>query len=158
MRSLLNPVAMRTFETGATRDTNDDKPDYRGFLSMKAIRRFGAYMLKHRQQADGTLRASDNWKKGIPQEAYVESGARHFVEWLDAIEDGRTQDAEELACAIWFNIQGWLHERMKSEPTAMRAVVGPGDTITYVPVQPKGAVLDPCDVEKPAALRTISRS
>jgi hypothetical protein len=101
---------VRQFETGATRDSNDDKVDYR-CLSIRAIRRFADYMHKHRIQADGSRRDADNYKKGIPVEAYLESGQRHMVEWMSAVEEGRLDDAEELACAIWFNLQGWLHER-----------------------------------------------
>lgn len=106
---------MRTFKTGATRDTAVGKPQYHGYISWKALRRFGAYMLRHQTQADGRLREADNWKKGIPEAAYVDSLCRHTVEFNDAVEDGRFEEAEELACAIWFNVQGFLHERLKKE-------------------------------------------
>ena len=72
---------MRTFDTGATRDTNTDKPDYEGFLSPLVIERYGQFMMKHQKQSDGTIRASDNWQKGMPQDVYVKSGFRHFMEW-----------------------------------------------------------------------------
>lgn len=104
---------MRVFETGATRDTNDTKPDYKGFLSPLAMRRFGAYMLKHQIQADGQRRASDNWKKGIPIDAYTESLIRHVVDFHAAIDAEDWATADELACAIYFNVQGYLHERVK---------------------------------------------
>jgi hypothetical protein len=104
---------VRQFETGATRDTNEGKVDYRGFISPKAMRRFGEYMLTHQVQADGTKRSSDNWKKGIPVAAYVESGVRHMFDFWDAYEDGKLDVCDELACAVLFNIQGYLHERMK---------------------------------------------
>lgn len=104
---------MRVFATGATRDTNETKPDYKGFLSPRAIRRFGQYMLKHQIQADGTRRTSDNWKKGIPIEAYTESLIRHVADFHYAIEAEAWVEADELACAIYFNVQGYLHERSK---------------------------------------------
>lgn len=104
---------MRTFETGATRDSNTDKLDFSGFLSPRALRRFARYMHKHRRQADGTLRASSNWKKGIPIPSYVESMVRHVVDFWEAYEDGAMAEAEELACAIMFNTQGYLHETTK---------------------------------------------
>ncbi len=104
---------MRTFETGATRDSNEDKLDYKGFLSFKAIRKFAEYMHSHRKQADGTLRASDNWKKGIPTSTYEESLTRHTMEFLEALEDGDRNKAFEIAPAIWFNLQGWIHEEEK---------------------------------------------
>ncbi len=106
---------MRTFDSGATRDTNDDKPDYSGFLSPSAIKAFGAYMHKHRVQADGSLRASDNWKKGIPIPAYFESWIRHTIDFWDAYERGDLAACDDLACAIWFNMQGFLHEREKTK-------------------------------------------
>ena len=54
-------LKMRTFDTGATRDTDSDKLDFDGFLSPLALEAFAEYMHRHRQVADGSLRASDNW-------------------------------------------------------------------------------------------------
>ena len=104
---------MRTFETGATRDSNEDKLDYKGFLSMIAIKQFAEYMHLHRKQADGSMRASDNWRKGIPVSAYEESMTRHVFEWLQALEAGDRDKAFEIAPAIWFNLQGFMHEEGK---------------------------------------------
>lgn len=104
---------MRKFETGATRDTNTDKLDYKGFLSMIAINQFAEYMHKNRKQADGTMRSASNWKLGIPIEAYEESLTRHFFEWLTALEKGDRDKAYEIAPAIFFNLQGWMHEEGK---------------------------------------------
>jgi hypothetical protein len=104
---------MRQYTTGATRDTDEGKLDYMGFFSPLAMRRFAEYMHKHRVQADGALRASDNWKKGIPLIDYERSWVRHTMDWWAAVEEGRTAEAIELACAIQFNLQGWLHEQMK---------------------------------------------
>lgn len=105
--------AMRTFESGATRDTNADKLDYSGFLSPEVLERFAQYMHTHRQQADGTLRASDNWTKGIPVAAYKESLIRHTIDWWKAYDSGHMEEADNLACAILFNVQGYLFERLK---------------------------------------------
>lgn len=106
---------MRQFDSGATRDNNADKYDYKGFLSAKAIRRFGQYMHQHRKQADGSMRGSDNWKLGIPIAAYTESFVRHTIDFMAALEKlpQGSPEADELACAIWFNVQGYLHEREK---------------------------------------------
>ena len=104
---------MRTFETGATRDSNEDKLDYKGFLSMIAIKQFAEYMHSHRKQADGSMRASDNWRKGIPVSAYEESMTRHVFEWLQALEAGDRDKAFEIAPAIFFNLQGFMHEEGK---------------------------------------------
>lgn len=105
---------MRQFSTGATRDTDENKPDYKGYLSPLAIQHFGRYMLKHQKQADGTMRASDNWKKGIPIEEYFKSFIRHTVDAWAAHERGHWDEVEELMDAIWFNVQGILHEREKN--------------------------------------------
>ena len=72
---------MRTFDTGATRDTDVGKFDYDGFLSPLVLVRYAAYMHKHRTQSDGTLRDSANWQKGIPRDQYRKSAWRHFIEW-----------------------------------------------------------------------------
>ena len=109
---------MRTFDTGATRDTDETKPDYEGFLSPLAIKRFGEYMTLHRKQADGKLRASDNWQKGIPLETYIKSLCRH-VEDLKLHHDGypgqaTDPDVESVLSASLFNVQGYLHETVKA--------------------------------------------
>lgn len=105
---------MREFSTGATRDTDENKIDYWGFSSPLADFEFANYMHKHRKQADGKMRDSDNWKKGIPIDSYQRSLYRHVQEWKAAIEDGRIEDALEIAQAMRFNIQGWTHEVVKS--------------------------------------------
>ena len=109
---------MRTFETGATRDGDTTKLDYEGFLSPAVLRRFAEYMHKHRIQPDGELRASDNWQKGIPFEAYMKSLFRHFMDvwsmWRDR-ENGYIGTAlfEEALCAMLFNVQGLLFEALR---------------------------------------------
>lgn len=108
---------IRTFKTGATRDTAANKPDYRGYLSPLVLHRFGQYMLKHQVQSDGTLRASDNWKRGMPQEEYLSSGLRHILDvWLHLEHHPSLarEDVEEALCAALFNIQGLLHETIKA--------------------------------------------
>ena len=105
---------MRVFTTGATRDTNTDKLDYEGFLSPIVLERFARYMHQHRVQADGQLRDSDNWQKGMPRREYATSLLRHFMDvWLIMRGYGhkaRTQDIEEALCALVFNGMGLLHE------------------------------------------------
>ena len=104
---------MRTFETGATRDTEEGKPDYEGFLSPLALERFGTYMMTHQVQADGSLRASDNWQKGMPIDSFMKSMLRHVMDlWLLHRGYGKGTGAtqQELLCAILFNTQGMLHE------------------------------------------------
>jgi len=109
---------LRTFITGATRDTAVEKLDPFGFLSPMVLHRFSQYMHKHRKQSDGTLRASDNWQHGMPQKEYIRSLLRHVIDlWLVVRDleprfDTKNRDVEEIACAALFNIQGFLHERL----------------------------------------------
>jgi hypothetical protein len=106
---------MRTFDSGATRDNDARKIDFEGFLSPLVLERFGRYMRKHRRQADGGLRDSDNWQKGIPRDAYMKSAFRHFMAWWMAHRGWKratANDLEDLLCAVLFNVQGYLHEHL----------------------------------------------
>jgi len=113
---------IRKFETGAIRDTDENKPDYEGFLSPLVLERFGQYMNRHRKQSDGKLRASDNWQKGIPKSQYLKSHWRHLVAlwrlhrgYLCVDEKGRPVDIEDALCALLFNSAGYLHELLKEQ-------------------------------------------
>jgi len=107
---------MRKFETGATRNSDEGKYDYEGFLSVLVIERYGEYMNKHRKQADGQLRDSDNWQKGIPLAAYMKSGYRHFFDWWKQHRGFSGQDTlEDSLCALLFNVMGYLHELLKAK-------------------------------------------
>lgn len=113
---------MRKFDTGATRNNEEGKNDYEGFLSPLVIEAFGDYMTVHRKQADGTLRASDNWQKGIPLSVYIKSLLRHVLDlWklhrgykVYSREDGHEVTIKEACCAILFNTQGYCHEEIKN--------------------------------------------
>jgi hypothetical protein len=104
---------MRQFDTGATRDDDQDKFDYEGFISPVVLERFAAYMHKHREQADGKLRDSDNWQKGIPISQYMKSFIRHTIDLWKAWRKADVDAMEELACAVMFNIQGLLFELLR---------------------------------------------
>lgn len=114
---------VRTFDTGATRDADEDKPEYAGFSDPIVWIRFGEYMHRHRFQKDGTKRASDNWKKGIPREVYIQSMFRHFIDlWSHhqavkedlPVDDDVNYGIEEALCALLFNVQGYLYEQLKA--------------------------------------------
>jgi hypothetical protein len=112
---------VRQFDTGATRDTDQGKLDFEGFLSPLALERYAEFMNKNRIQKDGQLRDSDNWQKGIPMEAYMKSGWRHFFDWwklhrmsLDCPLTPEMEEVlEEALTAVLFNVQGYLHEHLK---------------------------------------------
>lgn len=114
---------MRNFDTGATRDSEDGKVDFDGFLSPIALKRYADYLNSHRKQADGKMRDSDNWQRGIPKSVYMKSDFRHFID-LWAIhrgyevfdpKDGHKITIEEALCAVLFNTFGYLHEELKSK-------------------------------------------
>lgn len=109
---------IRTFETGATRSPAAGKPDYAKYLSPEALRAFGRYMLKHQVQSDGSFRAGNNWKKGIPLDSYMSSMWRHFFDVWEIHECGQDSEDEELMreslCALLFNVFGYLHEYEKA--------------------------------------------
>ena len=110
---------MRKFDSGATRNDDSENLDFEGFLSPLALQAFAEYMHKHRQQADGTLRASDNWQKGIPLDAYMKSGFRHFFDWWsEHREVGSREGMEDALCGLLFNVFGYLHEIKKAEQAA----------------------------------------
>jgi hypothetical protein len=105
---------MRTFTSGATRNLDDNKLDYEGFLSPLVLERYAQYMHKHRKQADGSMRPSDNWQKGIPIKEYMKSLWRHVMDVWRHVRGLPGEDSfEDSLCAVIFNASGMLHERMK---------------------------------------------
>lgn len=114
-RTVTEPPKIRQFATGATRDTDAGKLDFEGFLHPLVIERYAEYMHAHRIQSDGSLRESDNWTKGIPREAYMKSGWRHFRDWwmehrgFDSYSGYESHSGiEEALCALIFNAMGYL--------------------------------------------------
>jgi hypothetical protein len=108
------PATHRVFETGATRDSEDGKLDFEGFLSPAVIQRYGEYMDGCRHLPDGTLRDSDNWQQGIPITVYMKSKWRHFLEtWTLHRKGVHGKQLEDSLCAELFNTMGMLHEELK---------------------------------------------
>lgn len=114
---------IRSFATGATRDTAEGKLDYDGFLSPLVLHTFAVHMMRHQKQADGQMRESDNWQKGIPMEQYIKSMWRHFFDvWANhrRILPVRKERIITAICALLFNVQGYLHEYLKANPEALK--------------------------------------
>jgi hypothetical protein len=118
-----------TFKTGATR-TAETTYDPSGFLNPRVLQLFCEYMEKHRTQADGTLRDSDNWQKGMPTSRTIRSLLRHtFDLWLISRgHDPKSPDCKtpmDALCAIYFNVgrlilnydSGQHYEEKPDEPT-----------------------------------------
>lgn len=107
---------LRIFDTGATRDSDENKIDFEGFFSPLVMERYARYMNSCRTQSDGSLRDSDNWQKGIPKLVYIKSGWRHFFDWWKEHRRIWTKDGIEVAlCGLLFNTMGYLHEHLKAK-------------------------------------------
>lgn len=117
---------MRTFDTGATRDTAADKFDYEGFISPIVLERYASYMHRHRFQSNGTVRDADNWQKGIPIAVYRASLIRHVIAAWTLWRGGSVLPErvggvltpvtlEDALMGILFNTMGMMHELLKSE-------------------------------------------
>lgn len=117
IRPVMEAAMKRVFETGASRDTDDGKFDYNGFLSPLVLERFAAYMHKNRFMKDGSIRASDNWQKGFGADHFgvcMSSLWRHFMDlWsLHRGYDAR-EDIDAAICGILFNTMAYYHQLLK---------------------------------------------
>lgn len=127
--------AIRKFETGATRTADAGRDDPEGYLSPLVIDRYNEYMTKHRKQADGTLRDSDNWQKGLPLSTYIKGAWRHFLHlWtrhrgLPVRDPLATEGIEEDLCALLFNAQGYLHETIKARLAKDKPAYSPTEKV-----------------------------
>ena len=114
-RSRKSCLFMRKFITGATRDSEEGKLDYEGFLSPAVLKAYAEYMNKHRIQSDH-VRDSDDWQKGIPKEVYMKSAWRHFFDWWLEHRGHKSRDGlKDALCGLLFNAMGYLHELLKEE-------------------------------------------
>lgn len=112
---------VRTFDSGATRDTTVGKLSYVKALSPIVLQRYVQYLDAHRKQSDGSMREFDNWKNGIPEDTYLDGLGRHFIAvWLlaqgyPASDNHGPVTLEDSLCAIIFGASGWLHELLKKD-------------------------------------------
>ena len=112
---------MRTFKSGATRHVDFDKLDYEGFLSPIVLEAYAKYLQKHRVQADGKLRDSDNWQMGIPKDVYVKSLWRHVMDLWKEHRGYESRDGiDDAICGILFNAMGYYHELLKERRNGIK--------------------------------------
>ncbi len=101
----------REFPTGAKRDLEQGKPRYTAALSPYALKELVNYMARHNNQAH---RREENWKQGIPLDAFLASQFRHMMhQWILHDQKEYTQDLIDAVCAVAFNCLGYLHELVK---------------------------------------------
>lgn len=109
---------MRTWGD-ATRDSNTNKLDFVGFFDQNVLESYANYMNKHRLQADGTLRDSDNWKSYFGEEHYkvcFESAFRHFWDWWHEHNGEPSRDGiDEAINGLLFNIFAYQSKRLKEQ-------------------------------------------
>lgn len=112
-------MALRKFETGATRDGADDKYDYEAFLSPLVLEKFAEYMHRHRFLADGTVRDGDDWQKGFGDKHYdvcAKSAWRHFHAFWKAHRGYVTDETiEDSMMALLFNIMAYMHRMLEEK-------------------------------------------
>lgn len=106
----------RVFATGAERDTDADKLEFDGALSPIVLHAYAAYLYKHRVRPDGSIRPSRNWKLGMPKEAFMASGFRHFHDWWMEHEGYKSREGmEDALMGLLFNVMGYAHEYLKKK-------------------------------------------
>ena len=110
---------MRKFDGGATRNDNPDRLDFEGFLSPLVLERFAHYMHKHRIQADGNLRDSDNWQKGFGDKHYdvcMKSLLRHIMDlWLEHRGFKSRDGIEDALMGILLNTMAYTDKLLKEK-------------------------------------------
>jgi len=109
---------MRTFDTGATRNDDEERIDPEAALSPLVLEAYCTFIAKHRLQPSGELRSDDNWQKGIPLTSYMKSLCRHLLEAWKAHRGYKTKESlKDSLFAIMFNAQGMLHDILKEDLT-----------------------------------------
>jgi len=107
---------MRQFQSGSMRDSDTEKIDPEAALSPLVIQAYCEYVRKHRLQGSQEARGDDNWQLGIPPSSYMKSLWRHLLEaWKYHRGYPVKGTLNDALCAIIFNAQGMLHEKLKRE-------------------------------------------
>lgn len=121
-------AGIRTFETGATRDTAAGKLSYMKALSPEVLEAYIKYLDKHRLQPDGSMREFDNWKKGIDKRVYLDSLLRHdkavwkLMLGYEVSDNHGPVTLLDSLMAVIFNATGMAYELLIEEGKAKRCV------------------------------------
>lgn len=112
---------LRIAETGAMRDTANNKLDYEAAISPLFLKRYVEYIDSHKIKPDGTIRELDNWQLlfGTPKEhrnICIKSAYRHFMDLLLEHDGFKSRDGiEEALGGLIFNIQAYWFSLLKEE-------------------------------------------
>lgn len=110
---------IRLYSSGATRDTDQGKLDYEGFLSPIVLEKFAQYMHENRYQADGKLRDSDNWQKHFGEHHFdvcMKSLWRHFMDmWMEHRGIKSREGIEKAMMGSLFNIMAYADKYFKDK-------------------------------------------
>lgn len=104
---------VRTFVTGAIRDSEENKEDYTETISWTAFKRYSEYMTSKKK-----VYGSGNFKKGIDISSYERSLLRHISKYMiNKYEGGNLEKDQDHLSACVFNIFGIMHEeeRIKNQ-------------------------------------------
>ena len=111
---------MRTFgKDTAIRHDDVGKLDYEGFLNPLVLEAFAKYMHKNRIQADGKIRASDNWQKLFGKDHYevcAKSNLRHVHSFWKAHRGYKTEESiMDSLMGQMFNVQAYALKLLQED-------------------------------------------
>ena len=97
---------IRTFKSGAVRDSENDKEDYVETLAWRSLKRYAKYMTSKKSKY-----GRGNFKKGIDIESYERSLVRHLQKYFEnKYEQGQVEKNEDHLSGMVFNIFGIMYE------------------------------------------------
>ena len=102
------------FDSGMTRDTEDDKIDYSRVFDGPMLQRWAELLTRGAKKYPNTLDGKPNWMKANSEaelRRFKRSAFRHFVQLLQGDE------TEDHAAAVVFNLNGYLYvqDRLKGK-------------------------------------------
>lgn len=110
---------MRYFDSGASRNDDTEKLDFEGFFHPLVLEAYGKYMHRHRKQADGKLRDSDNWQKFFGKDHYsvcMKSMWRHFMDvWKEHRGFKSREGILDGLMGIIFNAMAYAYKLLKEK-------------------------------------------
>lgn len=131
---MMSDGKIRKFETGATRDANNNKLSYEGFFSPIVLQAFAEYMHKHRSMPDGSFREPDNWQKTYGENHYatcMDSLLRHVMDlWLEHRGFKSREGVEDALCGILFNTMAYYYKLLIDKHSTKKADCNEPETVT----------------------------